>query len=268
MQEATSGGRFIQQADSFSTEVGVHMRNLLKVSIGASRTAWLRLLAGLGLLLGLAVPASALVNRHASAHSQAAATGSSSKAATSRCSSVYRDSSPDGADIQGQQSNNLDLVQTTLGLNRTDTKLRVVMVIKNLSKKPPAPANDLDYQIYWTNPSGDNGPNALDAAVSGSGAVTYSAGTTTVVNGNTQYAASKAVSAKGKFGSGPNGQVEIDVPLSQMDLKVGKVLAGPVAYTADGNSTLGVGSISDRDPQTGGGRNYKVDQKTCIDLTG
>jgi hypothetical protein len=246
------------------------MRNVLRQSIGASRTTWLRLLAGTGLLLGLAVPAQALVARQSSSRSgtrsgQAAPGSRRAAAAAPKCSSVYYDSSADAPDIEGQQTNNLDLVQTTLGLNRADTKLRVVMIIKNLSKKPPAPANDLDYQIYWTNPSGDTGPNALDAAVNGSGTVTYSAGTTTVVNGNTSYAASKAVSATGTFGSGPNGKVEIDVPLSQMGLKVGQVLTGPVAYTADGNSSLGLGSIADRDPQTGGGNNYKVDQKTCID---
>lgn len=237
------------------------MSKVLRRAAAGLRGFQFHLLAGVGVAAALVVPTVALGQ-----HSTRSA--SSVAASAPKCRSIYYDSSADATDIQGQRTGNLDLVQTTMGLNRPDTKLRVVMVIKNLSKKPPAPANDLDYQVYWTNPSGDKGPNAVDVAVNNSGSVTYSAGTTTVVNGNTNYAMTKTVTATGKFGSGPNGKIEIDVPLSQMGLKVGQVLGGPVAFTADGNSTIGLGSISDRDPLNGGGNTYKIDQKTCIDSFG
>lgn len=240
------------------------MRKLLRRSIGAGRTMWLRLLAGAGLLLGLAVPvAHAVVHRHSASRSQATASQSSSQAGAPKCSFAFYDPKPDALSIAGQQANQLDLVEGVLGLNSAHSKLRVVLTIKNLSKTIPAPANYMDYALYWTNPSGDTGPNAVDVTVNSSGKVTFSDGTVTVVNGSTQYAAASTNAATGSFGHGPNGTIEIDVPLSALKVKVGKVLSTPTGQTADGASTPGgsLGSVADNDP----GKNYKLGQPTCID---
>lgn len=217
----------------------------------------LYLLGGLGVVGVLVIPAGAL-GRHSTHSASHAASGAPS------CHYAFYDAKADASDIKGTQANQLDLVQTTFGLNRADTKLRVVMKIKNLSKTIDAPANYNDYQVWWTNPSGDKGPNAVDASVS-KGTVKYSDGTVTTVNGSTNYVTSKTSAATGSFGHGPNGLIEIDVPLKEMGLKVGQTVTKPIAGSADGASQIGLAQYSDVDPTTGGGHSYKLDSRTCID---
>jgi hypothetical protein len=206
---------------------------------------------GLGAAAMFLVPARAL-GRHATSHPEAAA------ASASKCSYVSYDNKADAPDLRGQQANQLDVVKATLGLNRARTKLRLVMTFKNLSKTPPSPATYMDYQFSWTNPSGDRGPNALDASVTGGG-VTYTAGT---VSGSV-YTPSSTTTATGTFGHGPGGAIEIDAPLRQLGLKVGQVLSQPVTNTYSGVSSpvVSYGQGSDSDT----GAHYKLGQPTCID---
>lgn len=185
------------------------------------------------------------------------------------CSYAFYDPSADAPDgFTGQQDDQLDLVQGTLGLNSAKTALRVVMNIRNLSKTIPTGSNYLDYEFFWTNPAGDSGPDAVDVQVDSSGNVTYTDGTESITNAggstNYQFNPSSTSDATGSFGSGPNGAVEVDVPLSELHLTAGQVLSGPSAYTADGvnGQVTGLGFISDQD---GPGNNYTVGQPTCID---
>ncbi len=232
------------------------MRERLRERVGAGRGVWLRSAIAAGIMLGLAVPAHALVPLTPRGQAATAAAGAP------RCTYSFYDVKADAPGLSGQQANQLDLVEGVFGLNSAHTKLRVVMTIRNLSKAIPAPANYTDYLIYWTNPSGDSGPNAVDATVNSAGKVTFTDGTVTVVNGNTQYSASPTSSAIGRFGHGPNGKIEIDVPLSQLHLKVGNVLSRPVGETASGASgpVGSIGSVSDSDK----GKAYKLGQATCI----
>jgi hypothetical protein len=211
----------------------------------------LRLLAGLVVTGALLLPAQAL-GRHATSR-QPAAAGTAPK-----CRHVAYDNSADAPDAKGQQANQLDLVQTTLGLNKAHTKLRLVMTFKNLSRSIPSPGNYMAYELSWTNPSGDSGPNALDVSVTSSG-ITYSAGTQ---SGNV-YTPSSTTSATGTFGHGPGGAIEIDAPLKGLKLKIGQVLRSPVAntYTGVASPVVDYGQGADSDS----GASYKLGQPTCID---
>jgi hypothetical protein len=180
---------------------------------------------------------------------------------------VFRDTKADAPDaFSGRQDNNLDIVQGTLGLNRGHTKLRVVMTFKNLSKTIAAPANFLSYLFYWANPAGDSGPNAVEATVDKSGKVTYSDGNVAVVNGNTNYTQSATTAAAGKFGHGPNGALEIDVPLTELHLRLGQALTQEVGSAGSGASSP-FGSLSGTADSDGpkGSHKYKLGQPTCID---
>jgi hypothetical protein len=85
----------------------------------------------------------------------------------------------------------------------------------------------------------------------------------------------------GSFGLGPNGTVEVDVPLADITTtggtpppSIGATLTGTQGYTASGQGNQGAGNefISDADPNavTGDptgtfGHNYTLGQTTCID---
>jgi hypothetical protein len=217
---------------------------------------WLiRVALGAGAVLALIVPT------QAAGSAQAARSTSTAP----KCRYAFYDARTDAPDpLTGQQENQLDLVQGTLGLNATHKKLRVVMSFKNLSRKVPTGSNFNSYDFYWTNPAGDSGPNAIEVQVSSSGAVTFSDGTESKVGSNFQYSASSTSAARGKFGSGRNATIEVDVPLAELKLKVGKVLSGPSAYSATGanGQVTSLGSIVDQD---GPGHSYKLGQRTCID---
>lgn len=117
----------------------------------------------------------------------------------------------------------------------------------------------MEYQIQWTNPSGDKGPDAIDVGVDSSGQVTYSDGS---VSGSV-YTPSSTSAATGSFGSGPNGKIQVNVPLKELKLRVGQVLRSPITNTYDGVTVGGVSFARgvDSDP----GSNYRLDQRSCAD---
>jgi len=191
------------------------------------------------------------------------------------CTYVFYDPSADAPDgFTGQQDDQLDLVQGTLGLTPDHTELRVVMNIRNLSKTIPTGSNYLDYEFFWNyTPAGATSPTTygVDVQVDSSGNVTYADGTETVTTtqGTTNYQFNPNANSKatGSFGSGQNGAIEVDVPLSDVGSpKLGDVLSQPGAYTADGinGQVTGLGFIADQD--TGAtNSNYTVGEPTCID---
>jgi hypothetical protein len=189
------------------------------------------------------------------------------------CTYAFYDGSADAPDgFTGQQDNQLDFVQGTLGLTPDRTKLRVVMNILDLSKTIPTGSNYLDYELFWNfTPAGASSPTTfgVDVQVDSSGNVTYQDGTETVTTTqgatNYQFNPSSSSGATGTFGSGPNGAIEVDVPLKDIGSPaLGDVLAGPGGYTADGVNAqvTGVGFIADQD---GPGNSYTLGEPTCID---
>ena len=180
------------------------------------------------------------------------------------CTYVFYDASADAPDpITASQDDQLDLVQGTLGLSTDHTKLRVLMNIRNLSKTLPTGASSNDYQFFWSDPSGNTGPNAVDVQVDSSGNVTYQDGTETVTtaggSSNYQFTPSSTSKATGTFGSGPGGAIEVDVPLSELKLRLGDKLTAVGAYTAA--DYPGLGFILDQD----GPGSYTLGEPTCVD---
>ncbi len=203
-----------------------------------------------GALAALFVPTQALGS---------SASARESSAGKPTCRYLSYDPAADAPGPSGTQANQLDLVEVSLGLNKADTKLHLLMTVKNLSKRIPSPGDFMEYQLQWTNPAGDKGPDAIDVGVSSSGKVTYSDGS---VSGNV-YSASSTSSATGTFGSGPNGKIQVNVPLAELKLKVGQVLKSPIANSYDGVTAGGVSFARGSDSDTGS--NYKLDQPTCAD---
>ena len=216
------------------------------------------LLLGVGAAGLLTVPTAAL-GRHSS-HA-----ASHAPAGTPSCKFSWYDPSSDAPGPNKAQTNQLDLVEGNFGLDKSDKMLRIVVNVKKLSKTIPAPADVMTYDVYWTNPTGDTGPNAVDATVSITGAVTLTDGTMTIQpGGGTLY--TKNASVKGKFGSGPNGAIEWDVPLTALKLKLGQTLANPIGqagWQAGNPGGPSAGNTSDKDP----GKSYPLDSKSCLDTT-
>ena len=241
------------------------MLDVVRRWTAAVRASRLRLtMVWLGLLLVIAVPAQALVRHSANRRSGAPA---ATAPGAPKCSFASYDPSADAPDLKRSQADNLDLVQTTFGLDKTDKKLLVVMSFRNLSKNIPSPADNLDYQVWWVNPSGDTSTNnAVDVTVNSSGTVAFTDGNVMTTGSNSVYTASKTSAATGTFGSGKGGKIKISVPLTEMGLKPGEVLTSPVAGTYDGftSPAASYSQGADSDP----GNNYTLDKKTCIDTTG
>jgi hypothetical protein len=189
------------------------------------------------------------------------------------CTYAFYDPSSDAPDgFTFQQDDQLDLVQGTFGMTPDGTKLRVVMKIKNLTKTIPSGSNYLDYEMFWNfTPAGAGSPTTygVDVQVDSSDNVTYQDGTETVTTTqgttNYQFNPNSSSGATGTFGSGPNGAIQVDVPLKDIGSpQLGDVLDGPGAYTADGVNAqvTGLGFIADQD---GPGNSYTLGEPTCID---
>lgn len=193
------------------------------------------------------------------------------------CSYLFYDPSSDAPDgFSGSQDDNLDIVEGNFGLTPDGKDLRVVLSLKDLSTQIPSPSNYLDYEVYWNYaPAGGSTTTyAVDVQVDSSGNITYADGTEQITGTgsatNYQFVPNSSSAATGSFGSGPNGAIEVDVPLADIGSpKAGDVLSAASAYTADGLSSpsspigaTGYGTISDQDGPAAG---YHLGQTTCID---
>jgi hypothetical protein len=183
------------------------------------------------------------------------------------CNTLFWDPNPDAPDgFTGEQDDQLDIVEGDMGLTPDGQKLRVVLTIRDLSKEIPTGSNYLDYETYWN----WNGTTyGVSVQVDSSGNVSYADGTMSVTDAggttNYQFNPNPNSTATGSFGSGPNGQIEVDVPLGEIGSPAaGDKLTAPGAYTADGvnAAVTGFGFIADQD---GPGRDYTVGEPTCID---
>ena len=172
------------------------------------------------------------------------------------CTPLFSDQSADSpAGTPSAQADNLDVVQFDMGLANSGATLRTAMTIKNLSKTLPSGRTVMGYTMYWTF---GGTIYATSADVDSTGTVTYTSGTLTVVNNSPTYSGVNTVT--GSFGSGPNGIVEIDAPLSGVGAPPpGSTLTGTHAYTgaSAGAGGISAGQISDSD---GPGLNYTLGQ--------
>ena len=183
-------------------------------------------------------------------------------AVSAACTPGFADPSSDAQDAAtATQYDQLDIVQFDFGLDSTGTKLRTVMTIKNLSTTIPSDANGMTYTMYWTYNGTDY---ATQASVGSTGAVTYSDGTISLAGGNTNYTPNATSGATGSFGSGANGQVEIDAPLSDVGgPSNGQTLTATNAFTGSnvGANGSSFGQTIDAD---GPGNDYALGSTTCL----
>jgi hypothetical protein len=143
------------------------------------------------------------------------------------CTPLFTDAAGDDSYPLGTSSGGnpqLDVLAGNMGISSDHKTLRVFTTIKNLSTSGATPlGGGNEYYFLWTY-------NATtyfaDAEVDATGAVTYHDGTVA----GTQY--TTAHDDTGHFGSGPNGVVEVDVPLADVGSPaVGAHLTGPGAQT-------------------------------------
>ena len=226
------------------------------------------------LLPTAALAAAALMGVVAPAHA---------RAATPTCSFLWFDDTPDASNplsLSGEQLPQLDIVEGDFGLTADHTKLRAVLTILDLSPALPTAASQSDYLMFWNFGSTPAGPTtyATDVNVtnpSGTPVISFLAGrlleaSPPVVGQNTQFVQTNIET--GSFGAGPNGQVEVDVPLADIGSPtIGDTLTFTGGFTATGAGALGQGQefFVDFDPDLGPpetfGNNYTLGQTTCID---
>ena len=193
--------------------------------------------------------------------------------AAPNCSYLFYNASPSAPDpYTGAQDPQLAMVEGDMGLTGDHQSLRVVLTIQDLNKSTPTGTNFNDYTVFWNEtPAGASTPTtyAADVRVSSNGAVTYSDGTEseTTAGGQTTYSYTPSATshATGSFGSGTDGKIEIDVPLSDIGNPApGAVLSGATAQSASGGDAA-VTSFGFISQTAGPGNSYSLGQPTCID---
>ena len=247
----------------------------------------LRLKANLGRPLAAAMlVGGALCAGGAGAHAHA-------QTANPSCSYLFYDATSDAPDnsagTAGAQQPNLDIVEGDMGLSADGTTLRTVLTLQKQDFSFAKTGPGIDYQLvfaFGTNAQGSPNMFATDAALvsNPSGAPTelfefglfQGIGTSKTGQVFTQFVSTANVT--GKFTSGPGGQVEVDVPLSDITAggsappKIGDKLTGAQGYSASGQGTEGAGNefISDTDPSASSGdpaatvgNDYTIGQATC-----
>jgi hypothetical protein len=188
-----------------------------------------------------------------------------------KCAYAFYTANPSAPDwVTGSNDPSLAIEQGTFGLTPAGTGLRAVLQVQDMSETPPEDSTTTEYTFYWTNPSGDTSTvNAVETEIDSLGNITYSDGnlSETTAGGETTYNFTPANTndATGTITQGPNGTVEVDVPLSAVGLKAGQTITAPGAFTvqAEGEDNVApYGSIVD---QIGPGNPYTVGEPTCVD---
>jgi hypothetical protein len=126
----------------------------------------------------------------------------------------------------GMQNPQLDLLAGDFSLSTDQKTLQVKLTLANLSKAVPAGAWANEYYMQWT----IGGTTYFThTEVDLTGAISYHDGVV-VVNGPSHLYQDNNTDT-GSFGSGPNGVVEVDVPLANFKLAVGSVIPQPSGLT-------------------------------------
>jgi uncharacterized repeat protein (TIGR01451 family) len=179
---------------------------------------------------------------------------------------------------QGQNMDNLDIVNASFASGPGSAPIDVTLTVKNLQAPPTADnPNVLSglWTVYWQQAGTANAPGGntwwfAQATTSGTGrnaVATFSDGTFDV-NADT-YSARHA--ATGSFNPGPNGTFVIHVPRADVGAPVdGATLTNTFADTAGAFLIAGTGlryiARADRAPDSNYGADYRVAQ-TCADLS-
>lgn len=147
---------------------------------------------------------------------------------SSGCTPLFTDPAGDDSYPLGSSSGGnpqLDVLSGNISYDATTHQLRVLTTVKNLSKTMASPAGaGNEYYLLWSYKGTTYFGNA---EVDSTGAVSYHDGT---VSGSQYNANAKAIT--GHFGSGPNGVVEVDVPVADVGSPPsGATLTGPGAQT-------------------------------------
>lgn len=174
------------------------------------------------------------------------------------CTPLFTDAAGDDSYPLGTSSGGnpqLDVLSGNISMTSRHKTLRLLTTVKNLSTSMASPAGGgNDYYFLWTY---KGTTYFADAEVDSTGAVTYGDGT---VSGN-QY--NSAHTDTGHFGSGPNGVVEVDVPLANVgNPPLGATLTGPGAQTKVTVGTAQTGGLLEAADSGGPQYDYTVGQ-TC-----
>jgi subtilase family serine protease len=143
------------------------------------------------------------------------------------CTPLFTDPAGDDSYPLGTSSGGnpqLDVLSGNISYDAKHHQLRALTTIKNLSTTAASPAGGgNEYYLLWTY---KGTTYFADAEVDSTGQVTYHDGT---VSGS-QYNTAHTIS--GHFGHGPNGVVEVDVPVADVGSPPsGATLTGPGAQT-------------------------------------
>jgi pseudomonalisin len=190
-----------------------------------------------------------------------------------KCTYELFEGSPSATDtVSGSDDPNLAVSEANLGLTANHEDLRVVINLQNMSDTPPSGFTLLDYNIYWTNPTGDSSSNdAVDAEVDSAGRTSFQDGQEVDDSSEGEYvfAPSTTSAATGTITDGPDGTVEIDVPLAELGLKVGDSLSALQVMTGEGEGVAGAQPANSAGLLTldnlGPGPTYTLGEPTCID---
>lgn len=151
-----------------------------------------------------------------------------------------------------------------LALSDDGTALRAALTVQNLSQSLPTGFTSEDWILSWAKPvpqaatSSDSFYYAAAATVDAVNGLTFSDGILDVTSSGYTYTPSNTIT--GKFTDGPNGVVEIDVPLTHIGSPaVGSDMGIVSAATDEGNPVTGL--IVE---QAAGSRGYTLGDPSCL----
>jgi hypothetical protein len=130
-----------------------------------------------------------------------------------------------------------------MSLTTSGTTLRALLTVTNLSATAPTGSGAAEWYAIWTFGTTTYFANAEVAAVPPGSAPTYSDGTITITGSTHQFNTANTTDT-GSFTLGPNGVVEIDVPLANIgNPPTNAVLASPNGETNILVGAAGTGSL-------------------------
>jgi len=186
--------------------------------------------------------------------------GAVSAAAPARCPLLWANAKHTATDTLGNSDPQLSLVNGSMSSNKAKKLLVVKLTVENLSATVPAGASGEDWYMTWQVGKTTYFAQAQLGAIPSS-TPTFDDGTVVVTGSEHQY--QSAHTDTGAFHAGKNGSIVIDVPLANVKLKWGSLLAGPAGatYTEEGvpPNPSGVGAASLQAVDSGGPSNsYRV----------
>lgn len=153
------------------------------------------------------------------------------------------------SDTLGNSDPQLSLLRGGMSLTTDGTKLRALLTLTDLEETVPTGAGAAEWYAIWTYSGTTYFANAELSAVPGS-TPTFADGTVTQTGSTKQFSNANTTDT-GKFTLGPNGIVEIDVPLANVGKPpLNAVLSNPSGQTNILIGAAGTGSLPTVD--TGG----------------